>query len=137
MTERFRPLLAAIGGVVLLALGGCGGSGGDGNGGGGGGGGTTCPPGGTTLTAQNFGTQFFQSYCTRCHSSTLSGAQRNGAPEGLNWDMLDVVRAHADEINEEAGVTDGNVNTSMPPSEPRPPDDERRKLSEWLSCGAP
>ena len=38
---------------------------------------------------------------------------------------------------EEAGVTDGNVNTSMPPSDPRPPADERRKLSEWLSCGAP
>lgn len=142
MSSPARSLLAALGGAALLALCGCGG-GGDGGGGGGGGGddgdrtGNTCPPGGTTLTAQNFGQPFFQSYCTRCHSSTLSGPQRNGAPAGLNWDVLETVRAHAGEINEEAGVTAGNVNTSMPPSEPRPTADERRKLAEWLSCGAP
>jgi hypothetical protein len=136
MSSRSRSLLAVLGGTALLALYGCGGGGGDG-GGGGGSTDTTCPPGGTTLTAQNFGQPFLQSYCTRCHSSTLSGAQRNGAPPGLDWDMLEVVRAHADEMNERAGVTNGNVNTSMPPSAPRPTNEERRQLAEWLSCGAP
>jgi hypothetical protein len=142
MSSRSCSLLAALGGAALLALFGCGG-GGDGGGGGGGGDGdgeptgNTCPPGGTSLTAQNFGQPFFQSYCARCHSSTLSGPQRNGAPAGLDWDSLEAVRTHAEEINEEAGVTGGNVNTSMPPSDPRPSAEDRRKLAEWLSCGAP
>lgn len=135
MSSRFRSLLAVLGGAALLSLWGCGG--GDGGDGGDGSTGTTCPPGGTSLTAQNFGQGFFQNYCTRCHSSTLSGAQRNGAPPGLDWDRLDVVRANAGEINEEAGVTGDSVNTSMPPGAPRPTTEERRQLAEWLSCGAP
>jgi DnaJ-class molecular chaperone len=134
MSSRSRSLLAVLGVSALLALSGCDGDGDDGNGEPSG---NECPPGGTTHTYQNFGQQFFQSYCTRCHSSTLSGPQRNGAPDGLNWDQLAVVRANAEEINEEAGVTDGNVNTSMPPSDPRPTEQERRQLAEWLSCGAP
>ncbi|MBZ4419096.1 c-type cytochrome [Myxococcus sp. RHSTA-1-4] len=102
------------------------------------GGAVSCPPGGTQLTEQNFGRAFLDSYCTRCHSSTRTGAARNGAPEGLNWDQIDVVRANADEMNEEAGANaDGSVNSDMPPSDPRPTDDERRQLAEWLACGAP
>lgn len=97
-----------------------------------------CPSGGTQLTEQNFGRAFLDSYCTRCHSSTRSGAARNGAPEGLDWDRIDVVRANADPMNEEAGANaDGSVNREMPPNDPRPSDAERRQLAEWLACGAP
>lgn len=100
--------------------------------------GVSCPPGGTQLTEQSFGRPFLGAYCTRCHSSTLTGAERNGAPPGLDWDRMDVVRANAAEMNEQAGANaDGSVNVEMPPSDPRPSDDERRRLAEWLACGAP
>ncbi len=96
-----------------------------------------CPPGGTSLTYQNFGQGFFTSYCTRCHSSTLSGDARNGAPEGDDWDSLERIRDEADEIDEFAGAEGDKVHTQMPPNPPNPSDEERRKLSEWLACGAP
>ncbi len=97
-----------------------------------------CPSGGTQLTEQNFGRAFLNSYCTRCHSSTLSGAARNGAPEGLNWDQLAVVRANTGRMNDAAGANaDDSVNREMPPNDPRPSDAERRQLAEWLACGAP
>ncbi len=134
MASRFRPFLAGLGGTVLLALCGCGGGDDDDNGEPTG---NTCPPGGTTLTAQNFAQPFFQSYCTRCHSSTLSGPQRNGAPPDANFDTLEGIRAELEEINELAGADSAGVNTVMPPSDPKPTDDERRQLNEWIICGAP
>ncbi len=97
-----------------------------------------CPSGGTQLTEQNFGRAFLDTYCTRCHSSTLTGAARNGAPVGFDWDVIAAVRTHAEEMNEEAGANaDGSVNREMPLNDPRPSDAERRQLSEWLACGAP
>lgn len=96
-----------------------------------------CPPGGTELTYQNFGQPFFESYCTRCHSSALTGEARNGAPEDDNWDVLAKVRDEADDIDEMAGANGTRVHTEMPPNPPLPTDEERRKLSEWLACGAP
>ncbi|MCP3137146.1 c-type cytochrome [Pyxidicoccus xibeiensis] len=97
-----------------------------------------CPPAGTALTEQNFGRPFLDAYCTRCHASTRTGAARNGAPPGLDWDQLAVVRANAARINEAAGAqADGSVNQEMPPNDPRPMDAERRNLAEWLACGAP
>jgi uncharacterized membrane protein len=111
---------------------------GDDNGDEGGGDEVQCPSGGTQLTEQNFGRAFLDTYCTRCHSSTLTGPARNGAPEGFNWDLIDSVREHADPMNEEAGANaDGSVNRDMPLNDPRPTDAERRQLSEWLACGAP
>ncbi|QSQ21515.1 c-type cytochrome [Pyxidicoccus parkwayensis] len=97
-----------------------------------------CPSGGTQLTEQNFGRAFLDTYCTRCHSSTLTGAARNGAPVGFDWDRIESVRLHAKQMNEEAGANaDGSVNRDMPLNDPRPSDDQRRQLSEWLACGAP
>jgi uncharacterized membrane protein len=97
-----------------------------------------CPSGGTQLTEQNFGRAFLDTYCTRCHSSTLTGAARNGAPVGFDWDRIESVREHAKQMNEEAGANaDGSVNRDMPLNDPRPSDDQRRQLSEWLACGAP
>lgn len=96
-----------------------------------------CPPGGTTLTAQNFGQEFFQDYCTRCHSSTLMGPARNGAPPEANFDTLAGIRAELEEIDARAGADGTEVHTSMPPGPPTPTDAERLQLSEWLACGAP
>jgi hypothetical protein len=66
----------------------------------------------------------------------VSGA-RNGAPIQLNWDDLPTIRAYIDEIDAYAAGGPNGVNRIMPPSEPRPSDDERVKLGEWLACGAP
>src|SRR5262245_35563428 len=49
--------------------------------------GSSCPDGGTSLTWDTFGQDFFATWCTRCHNSAFAGAMRNGAPDGLNWDV--------------------------------------------------
>lgn len=100
--------------------------------------GATCPPGGTTLTYENFGRAFMNEYCTRCHSSTLHGAERNGAPSDHDFDTLLGLRttdkSHLDEM---AAAGPAGVNTLMPPSDPRPSTSERRQLGEWLACEMP
>jgi hypothetical protein len=35
-----------------------------------------------------------------------------------------------------AGAGDDVTNTLMPPSAPRPSVEERKKLAQWLACGA-
>jgi mono/diheme cytochrome c family protein len=52
----------------------------------------------------------FQTNCLFCHSSTLSGSARNGAPVGLNWDIYDTVVANFDRI-----VVRAVIEQSMPP----------------------
>ncbi len=85
-----------------------------------------CPPTGTALTYQNFGEQFFTSYCVQCH----------GGPNGYSSrSFTDVasIRAQAADIFRNAA----RDNTSMPPGPNDPPQDQRYKLAEWLACGAP
>jgi uncharacterized membrane protein len=98
--------------------------------------GSTCPSS-STLTYENFGASFFESYCTRCHSENPSDGSRHGAPVGLNWDDLDTVREHAARIDRLAAMGPDATNTAMPPSAPRPTLGERNDLGEWLACGAP
>jgi hypothetical protein len=43
----------------------------------------------------------------------------------------------SEHIDEQAAAGPDHVNTSMPPSGPRPSEAERRQLGEWLACGAP
>jgi uncharacterized membrane protein len=99
--------------------------------------GAVCPPG-STLRYETFGAAFFSAHCTRCHASTNVGAvARRGAPVGLDWDELSVVRAHADAIDRMAAGGPLMINRTMPPTEPRPSDADRLMLGEWLACGAP
>lgn len=131
MSQSFRPLFAALSGAAALVLASCGSPDVGPTG-------TTCPPEGTQLTAANFGTAFFTNYCTRCHSSQLSGAfKRHGAPADYNFDSLEGVRSHAEDIDAWAGAGPARVNAVMPGGNPGPSDDERRQLSLWLACGAP
>jgi uncharacterized membrane protein len=90
-----------------------------------------CPKGGTSLTYQNFGAQFFTAYCNRCHSAELD--QREGAPENYAFTSRDAVVAVKDRIF----VRAAGDNSSMPPGPDDPPAEERDKLADWLACGAP
>jgi uncharacterized membrane protein len=80
----------------------------------------------------NFGRAFLAEYCTGCHSAQLPGADRYGAPEGVDLDTLDGARTWLDRVVERAAGEDA----SMPPSGPADAED-RAMLSEWASCGMP
>jgi uncharacterized membrane protein len=96
----------------------------------------TCPAT-QTLTYANFGQAFMQSYCLRCHSQDVMGNARQGAPSDHNFDTLDEIQGLAEHIDEYAGSGPAATNTGMPTDTPSPSTEERRKLSEWLACGAP
>lgn len=95
--------------------------------------GATCPPN-STLTYENFGAPFAAAYCTRCHSSELAGEDRNGAPLYHDFDTLNGILAVANHVDEYAAGGPNAINRIMPESDPRPTDDERMKLGEWLAC---
>lgn len=90
-----------------------------------------------TLTYANFGQAFMQQYCLSCHSSSVQGAARNGAPSDHNFDKLSDIRSFAEHIDMHAGSGPGGTNDAMPEDDPIPTIEERKKLSEWLACGAP
>lgn len=96
----------------------------------------TCPSG-SPLTFANFGQPFMTQYCARCHSSTLEGAARMGAPLLHDVDTLSGIAQIAHHIDQVAGAGPAATNQAMPPSEPRPTLEERQKLAEWLACGLP
>ena len=88
----------------------------------------------STLDYDTFGKGFMDKYCVRCHSSTLKGTARNGAPDGHDFDKLAGITPVMEHIDQKAASGPQNVNTAMPPSDPKPTDEERRKLGEWLAC---
>ena len=99
--------------------------------------GAVCPPGGTDLTFEDFGQPFFETYCLRCHSVEVTGADRQGAPADHNFDTQFEALAFKDHIDFMAGAGPDAVNEQMPLGEPTPTLEERQSLSEWLACDAP
>ena len=87
-----------------------------------------CPPTGTQLTYAGFGKPFLDANCNICHADHI-----HGAPEAYTFDTLDQVVARRERIFVRAAAT----NTTMPPGPEDPALDDREKLAEWLSCGAP
>src|SRR5262245_18889269 len=73
------------------------------------------PPGGTTLTYDNFGAEFIVRYCARCHSGRA--AERNGAPQNYTFDDRHQVYAVRDRIFSNAAAD----NRAMPPGPNDPP----------------
>ena len=143
------------GGGTAGGGGGIAGGGGSSGGGGGGGGGGTAASGDMVVLLSNgcaaltspvaspgddiggdtwatYAQGFFASYCTRCHSSTLTGNARNGAPDGYNWDQQASVKTHGAMIRMEVGAND-----EMPVSMPFPSCEERLRISKWLDAGQP
>ena len=98
--------------------------------------GATCPKS-STLTYDNFAKDFFSSYCTRCHATSVKGAARMGAPDDHNFETLDGIKEAMDHVDEVAGSGPKATNTKMPPDGAKPSMTERQKLAEWLACGAP
>lgn len=103
----------------LLALG-CGSGPGDSTG-------STCPTD-SSLTYTTFGQAFMTDHCLSCH--------RAGGPESPTLSTLDQIRANKDVIDRSAAAGPNAVNTYMPDGS-SVPEAERRKLGEWLACGAP
>jgi uncharacterized membrane protein len=96
--------------------------------------GASCDP---SLSYDNFGQSFMQSYCTNCHASALTGAARHGAPLDHDFDRFDKIQAYAEHIDEYAAAGPDNENDFMPPSgaSPSPSLQERQTLGAWLACG--
>jgi hypothetical protein len=95
-----------------------------------------CPPG-STLTWDTFGRQFMEDYCTRCHHSALRGEARMGATSFHDFDTVSGVRAVKLHIDETTASGPAATNASMPPGDPGPTLEERRRLGEWLACDVP
>lgn len=98
--------------------------------------GAACPEG-STLTYDSFGRSFMESYCLRCHSGSVTGAAREGAPSDHNFDTIIEIQGLADHIDQMAGVGPDSTNEIMPTDDPKPTLAERQQLAEWLACGAP
>lgn len=89
-------------------------------------------PAGTNLSYENFGAQFLRRYCSGCHSSNLTAADRQGAPDSVNFDSAADAVSLRIEMIRFAAADDG----SMPPGVTILKD-ERALFREWLNCGAP
>ncbi len=93
----------------------------------------------TGLTYASFGQNFVASNCITCHSA--SSANRRGAPPGVDFDTLPGIQAHADRIDQLAGmnITGTVKNTVMPPSVAPafPTDEQRQQLACWIAAGLP
>lgn len=98
---------------------------------------SVCPQG-STLTWDNFGQAFMERYCTRCHSSELKGAARQGAPSFHDFDTRFGVKGVANHVDETTASGPAATNTGMPPSGgAKPTLEERQQLGEWIACDVP
>lgn len=79
----------------------------------------------------NFGSPFLANWCRACHSATLPPDMRQQAPDDVNFDTLEEIRAWSIRIDRTAGA-----GATMPPAG-GPSAAEREMLTEWLRCGAP
>jgi hypothetical protein len=97
---------------------------------------TVCPTD-STLTYENFGREFMEDYCTKCHDSALVGSDRMGAPSFHDFDTVFGIRAVSNHIDETAAAGPASINEGMPREAPFPTLDERYLLGEWVACGMP
>jgi len=80
-------------------------------------------------TYDNFGKEFMENYCTKCHTSEKSGFTRWGATKGYDFDTQDKIPEQAAEILE--WVIDKG---DMPPRGKKPTSEEKTGLKAWLDC---
>ncbi len=105
-----------------------------------------CPPGGTTLTWDNFARQFFVTWCHGCHNLEDPSA---GVPEGVVFDTEAFVWTRA------ADILDRVVNAAQATAPEMPPPEwaystemnvrelaiakelDIGRVKEWLMCAEP
>ena len=90
-----------------------------------------CPAGGTPLTYESFGAEFFAQWCESCHAA--SSTSRDGAPPDVTFDTQAEILQWKDRIYARAA----DDNTSMPLGPDGPDPATRHPLGDWLACGAP
>jgi uncharacterized membrane protein len=97
--------------------------------------GSTCPPTDKPDYA-TFGQNFFTTYCTDCHSETLTGSDRHDAPAAINFDTRSLVRENTSNIDKQAAWGPAAHNLIMPPDDEmtKPTDAERIRLGEYIAC---
>jgi hypothetical protein len=87
---------------------------------------------GTYLTYENFGAAFLSAHCRTCHSRSVTGPNRNGAPLSANFDSAQDASLYRGSILTKTQGT----NPSMPPGLYLSTK-QKGALAEWLDCGAP
>jgi hypothetical protein len=85
------------------------------------------------LDVPSFGEVAGFTKCRTCHDSSLTGADRNGAPAAYNFDDYDVASGLADRIamlvaREEMPPASSGVTVT---------DTQRAEIVTWALCGAP
>ena len=76
----------------------------------------------------------FQTNCLGCHSTELSGAARNGAPAGADYDTYSDASKNGD-----GAVNRGVTAMDMPPASASNPltDEQKQALKNWKALGFP
>ena len=69
--------------------------------------------------------------CTECHSSELTGAERQDAPVGVDYDTYASAAVHAEHGAGEVYAGE------MPPLPPIVPDDVKLEFYAWALCDTP
>ncbi len=69
--------------------------------------------------------------CTACHSSALSGAARNDAPNDINYDTAAVAKVDAESAVSQV------FGGSMPPAGYSVTEEQKQMLYKWGLCGTP
>lgn len=94
----------------------------------------SCPAsdsGSSAITYDNFGKDFFNTWCQSCHGASVT--DRNGAPDDVFFDSRDDIWQQRVQVFEQSA----DSNESMPIGPHGPSDADRKKLADWLACGAP
>jgi uncharacterized membrane protein len=95
---------------------------------------SVCPPT-DPPTYASFGQGFFMTYCLACHSETLTGSARMGAPVTIDFDTRSLVRMSTSNIDKQAAWGPDAQNSIMPPDDhPQPSDADRTRLGEYIAC---
>ena len=77
----------------------------------------------------------FKTNCLACHSSTLTGGNRKGAPTGADFDIYSEAIEHG-----ASAVKRGVIDMNMPPSASPLPlltDEQKQALKNWQALGFP
>lgn len=87
-----------------------------------------CPEGSTVVWADV--EPLFTEHCVACHSTELTGAERLEAPEGYDYDTVEVAREHPN-------WTWAEVKLGHMPPDGALPEQDQQLIREWLACGGP